>query len=139
MAITRAMCTSFKVEILQGVHDLENDVLKLALYTNLASLGPGTTAYTTSGECSGTNYTAGGKIVTNPTVTYTGTTAFMDCDNVVWESVSITTRGALLYNSSKTDKAIAVLSFGSDQTLLDNIFTVTMPTADAYNALIRIT
>lgn len=139
MAIYRAMPTSFKVELLQGVHDLTTDTLKLALYTNMASLGAGTTAYTTDGEVSGTGYTAGGKTVTGVVVTYTGTTAYMDCANVTWDAVTFTTRGALLYNSSKANRAVAVLSFGSDVVLDGNNFTVVMPDANASDALVRVT
>ena len=139
MAIYRAMPTSFKVELLQGIHDLTADTLKLALYTNMASLGAGTTAYTTDGEVVGTGYTAGGKVLTNVIVTYTGTTAYMDCDNVTWLSPDFTTRGGLIYNASKDNRAVAVLSFGSDQVAFAEPFMVVMPGQTAYNALVRLT
>lgn len=139
MAIYRAMPTSFKVELLQGVHDLTTDTLMLALYTNMASLGAGTTAYTTEGEVVGTGYTAGGKPLTNVIVTYTGTTAYMDCDNVAWPGADFTTRGGLIYNSSKDNRAVAVLSFGTDRTAASEPFVVVMPAQTAYNALVRLT
>lgn len=139
MAITRAMCTSFKVEMLKGIHDLDTDTIKIALYTNMASLGPGTTAYTTAGEVSGTGYTAGGKTLTGATVSYTGTTAWFDCDDVLWTGAAFTTRGALIYNASKSNRAIAVVTFGTDQSPNNNDFEIVMPAPGAYTGLLRIT
>ena len=117
MAITQAMCTSFKSEILQEGHQLATDTIKLALFTSSASLGAGTTAYSTSNEVSGTGYTAGGVTLTSTTVSTSGTTAFFDADDPTFTSASFTARGALIYNSSNSDKAIAVLDFGGDFTV----------------------
>lgn len=138
MAISQAMCSSFKQQILLGEHDLDTDVIKLALYTSLANLGPATTAYTTSGEVVGTGYTAGGNTLAGATVSLTGTTAFVDFTDTSWTTATITARGALIYNSSKSNKAIAVLDFGSDKTSTAGTFTVQFPTNDASNAIVRI-
>ena len=135
--INQTLCTSFKAEILQGVHDLMTDVLKLALYQATADLGAATTAYTTTGEASGGGYVAGGEVVTNVSVGVEGTTAVVDFDDVVWASGGFTTRGALLYNTSKANRAVAVLDFGADKTPT-GAFTVTLPPATAAAALIRI-
>lgn len=142
MAITQAMCTSFKVELLQGVHDFTNstgDTFKLALYTSSATLDATTTAYSSSNEVanSGT-YSAGGGTLTNVTPTSTGTTAFTDFSDISFTSATITARGALIYNSSNSNKAVAVLDFGSDKTSTDGTFTIQFPTADASSAIIRI-
>lgn len=141
MAITQAMCTSFKQEILQGVHNFTSttgDVFKIALYTSTASLDATTTAYTATNEVSGTGYTAGGATLTSVTPTTSGTTAYVDFDNAVWPSATLTARGALIYNSSKSNKAVAVLDFGSDKSSSAGDFTVIFPTADAANAIVRI-
>ncbi len=141
MAITQAMCTSFKVEILQGVHNFTNttgDTFKIALYTSSATLDATTTAYSTSNEVSGTGYTAGGNALTNVTPTSSGTTAFTDFADTTWSTATITARGALIYNSSQSNKAVAVLDFGSDKTSTAGDFTIIFPTADASNAIIRI-
>ena len=142
MAITQAMCTSFKVELLQGVHNFTNstgDVFKLALYTSSATLDATTTAYSSSNEVanSGT-YSSGGGSLTNVTPTSTGTTAFTDFSDLSFTSATITARGALIYNSSDSNKAVAVLDFGSDKTSTDGTFTIQFPTADASSAIIRI-
>ena len=142
MAITQAMCTSFKVELLQGVHNFTNstgDVFKLALYTSSATLDATTTAYSSSNEVanSGT-YSSGGGSLTNVTPTSTGTTAFTDFSDLSFTSATITARGALIYNSSDSSKAVAVLDFGSDKTSTDGTFTIQFPTADASSAIIRI-
>jgi len=137
MAITQAMCTSFKAEILDEQHDLAADTLKIALYTSSASLGAGTTAYTTSNEISGTGYSAGGETLTSTTVSTTGTTAFFDADDPTWTSASFTARGALIYNSTNGDKAIAVLNFGGDFTVSSGTFRIVFPAAGA-NAIITI-
>ena len=110
MAISQAMCTSFKAEILDEQHDLIADTLKIALFTSSASLGAGTTAYSTSNEISGTGYSAGGETLTSKVVTTSGTTAYFDCANPTWTSASFTANGALIYNSTNGDKAIAVLA-----------------------------
>lgn len=137
MAITQAMCTSFKAEILDEQHDLAADTLKIALYTSSASLDAATTAYTTSNEISGTGYTAGGETLTSTTVSTSGTTAFFDADDPTWTSASFTARGALIYNSTNSDKAIAVLNFGGDFTVSSGTFRIVFPAAGA-NAIITI-
>jgi hypothetical protein len=142
MAITQALCTSFKVEILQGIHNFTastGDVFKLALYTSSANLDATTTVYTSSNEVanSGT-YTAGGGALTNITPTSSGTTAFLDFADISFTSATITARGALIYNSSKSNRAVAVLDFGSDKISTTGTFTVQFPTADASNAIVRI-
>jgi hypothetical protein len=138
MAITQAMCSSFKQQILLGEHDLDTDTIKLALYTSAATLSAATTAYSTSDEVVGTGYTAGGNTLTGATVSLTGTTAFVDFSDTTWTTATITARGALIYNSSKSNKAIAVLDFGSDKTSTAGDFTVQMPTNDASSAIVRI-
>ena len=142
MAITQAMCTSFKVELLQGVHDFTastGDAFKLALYTSSATLDASTTAYTSSNEVanSGT-YSAGGGALTNVTPTSTGTTAFTDFSDVSFTSATITARGAPIYNSTNSNKAVCVLDFGGDKTSTSGTFTVQFPAFDASNAIIRI-
>ena len=136
------MCTSFKVELLQGVHDFTastGDAFKLALYTSSATLDASTTAYTSSNEVanSGT-YSAGGGALTNVTPTSTGTTAFTDFSDVSFTSATITARGALIYNSTNSNKAVCVLDFGGDKTSTSGTFTVQFPAFDASNAIIRI-
>ena len=138
MPITQAMCSSFKQQILLGEHDLDTDTIKIALYTSAATLSAATTAYSTSDEVVGTGYTAGGNTLTGATVSLTGTTAFVDFSDTTWTTATITARGALLYNSSKSNKAVAVLDFGSDKTSTAGNFTVQMPANDASSALVRI-
>lgn len=138
MAITQAMPTSFKVELLGGVHVFGTDVFKIALYTSAATLGASTTVYSATNEVVGTGYTAGGNVLTAEVTSSGGTTAFVDFGDSTWTSATITARGALIYNSSKGNKAVAVLDFGSDKTSTAGDFVVQMPTADATNALIRI-
>jgi VCBS repeat-containing protein len=141
MAITQAMCTSFKQEILVATHDFTTgtgDVFKIALYTSAATLDATTTAYSATNEVAGTGYSAGGLALTNVTPTTSGTTAYVDFDDAVWTTATITARGALIYNSSKSNKAVAVLDFGSDKTSTAGDFTVSFPTADASNAIVRI-
>ena len=137
MAITQAMCTSFKAEILDEVHDLVADTLKIALYTSSASLDATTTAFTTSNEISGTGYSSGGVELTSRTVSTSGTTAFFDAADPTWTSASFTARGALIYNSSASNKAIAVLNFGGDFTVSSGTFRIVFPAAGA-NAIITI-
>ncbi len=137
MAFEQTLTTSFKQDILLGVHDLDTDTIKMALYLATADLGAATTIYTTSGETSGTGYTAGGKILTGVTVLTSGTTAYVDFADPSWDPAAFTARGALIYNASKSNKAIAVLDFGSDKTAT-TIFTVQMPANTATSALIRI-
>ena len=141
MAITQAMCTSFKTQLLTGTHDFTNgtgDTFKIALFTSAATLDASTTAYSTSNETSGTGYTAGGNTLTNVTPTSSGTTAFTDFADTTWSSASVTARGALIYNSTEADAAVVVLDFGSDKTSTAGDFTIQFPTADASNAIIRI-
>lgn len=138
MAITQAMASSFKQEILLGEHDLDTDVIKLALYTSAATLSAATTVYTTSNEVVGTGYTAGGNTLTSPTVSLTGTTAFVDFADTTFTTATITARGALIYNSSQANKAVAVLDFGSDKTSTAGNFVVQFPANDATSAIVRI-
>tara|TARA_E500000318_G_C3529228_1_gene199743 strand:+ start:207 stop:635 length:429 start_codon:yes stop_codon:yes gene_type:complete len=141
MAITQAMCTSFKVELLTATHNFTNSsghTFKLALFTDSASLGAGTTAYSTSNEASGTGYSAGGNTLSATTPTSGGTTAFTDFADSSFTSSTITARGALIYNSSQSNKAVVVLDFGSDKSSTSGTFSVIFPTPDASNAIIRI-
>jgi len=147
MAISQAMCTSFKVELLNGIHAFSTtvargntnaDSFKLALYTSSASLGAGTTAYTTSNEVSGTGYTAAGAALTAVAPTSSGTTAFLDFNDLTFSTATVTARGALIYNDTQSDKAVAVLDFSSNKTSTSGTFTIQFPTADASNAIIRI-
>ena len=137
MAITQAMATSFKSEILQEGHNLASDTIKIALYTSSANLGAATTAYSTSNEISGTGYSAGGVTLTSTTVGTSGTTAFFDADDPTWTSASFTARGALIYNSTNSDKAIAVLNFGGDFTVSSGTFRIVFPAAGT-SAIVRI-
>jgi hypothetical protein len=137
MAITQTTCTSFKVELLTGTHDFSSDTFKIALYTGAATLGADTTAYSVSNEVSASGYAAGGNTLTvSTTPTSSSTTAYVSFANTSWSS-ALTARGALIYNSSKSNKAVAVLDFGADKTS-SATFTVTFPTADATSAIVRI-
>ena len=137
MAITQAITTSYKAEVLQGIHDAA-DTYKMALYTN-ATLGASTTAYTTTNEVVGIGYTAGGVTLSGFNVTTSGTTAILDfTTDPFWENATITARGALIYNSSKSNKAVYVLDFGSDITSTNGTFAITLPTPDVANGLIRL-
>jgi hypothetical protein len=147
MAITQAMCTSFKVELLNGIHAFGTTVARggttadsmyIALYTSSATLGATTTAYSVTNEVSGTGYTAGGNALTAVAPTSSGTTAFTDFNDTTWSTASITARGALIYNSTQSNKAVAVLDFGADKTATAGDFTIVFPAADASNAIIRI-
>ena len=142
MAISQAMPTSFKQELLTATHNFTastGDVFKIALYTSSATLGASTTVYSTSNEvANGNGYTTGGNTLTNVTPTTSGTTAFTDFADTTWSNATITANGALIYNSSKSDKAVAVLAFGGDKTSTAGDFTIVFPTADASNAIIRI-
>ena len=142
MAISQAMCTSFKQALLDGEMDFSSDtsqVFKIALFTSSATLGAATTAYSTSNEVSGTGYTAGGNTLTVVAPTTSGTTAFLDFNDTTWSSATITARGALIYLADgATDPAVAVLDFGADKTSTAGDFTIQFPTADASNAIIRI-
>jgi hypothetical protein len=139
MAITQAMCTSFKVDLLDGEHDFGADTFKIALYTSSATLDATTTAYSVTNETSGTGYVAGGNTLTvSTTPTSSGTTAYLSFSNTTWSTATITARGALIYNSTNANKAVAVLDFGSDKTSTAGDFTIQFPTADASTAIIRI-
>lgn len=134
MAIEQTMTTQAKQTALTY---LTTGVIKMALYTAEANLGPSTLVYTTSNEVVGTGYTAGGKTLTGVTVTISGTTAYVDFDDVEWNPAGFTARAALIYNSSIGDTALAVLDFGSDKTAV-NTFRVQMPANTATSALIRL-
>ena len=143
MAITTAMCNTFKQELLGGVHDLDTDSLKIALIkvSPTSSYGAATTNYSDLGsdEATGTNYTAGGQALDSATITLSGTTAFVDFADEVFPNLTISAAGALIYNSSQANKAVAVFNFGSTVTSTAGDFTVVFPAADASNAVIRIT
>ncbi len=137
------MCTSFKQELLQGVHNFTNGTgnsFKLALYTNSASFTAATTAYTSTNEVGNSgSYSAGGGALTNVTPTSSGTTAFTDFADLTFTSATITARGALIYNDTAAgDPAVVVLDFGSDKASTAGDFQIVFPTADASNAIIRI-
>ena len=142
MAISTAMCTSFKQEILEAVHNFKNtggSTFNLALYTSAASLGASTTAYTTSNEVSGTGYTAKGAALTRVDPTTSSTTAFTDFADLTFSSSSITANGAMIFNDSASgDPAVCILAFGADKTSSSGDFTISFPTADASNAIISI-
>jgi nucleoside-specific outer membrane channel protein Tsx len=133
--ISQTQTTSFKAELYQGIHDLDTDVIKIALYTAFADLGADTTIYSSSNEVVASGYTAGGQVMTGITVNTSGTTAYVGFTNVSWTS-ALTARGALIYNSSKGNKSVAVLDFGSDKTSTTT-FTITMPANTSTTALIR--
>jgi hypothetical protein len=144
MAITSAICTSFKQELLVGTHNFTattGNTFKIALFTSDASLGASTTAFSTSNEItnsSGTAYTSGGATLTSVTPTTSGTTALCDFADVSYTSASFTANGALIYNSSQSNKAVCAIAFGSDKTVTSGTFTIQFPTADATNAIIRL-
>jgi hypothetical protein len=145
MAITSAVCTSFKVELLKGVHDFTattGNTFKIALYTSSATLGASTTAFTTSNEItnsSGTAYTSGGATLTSVTPVASSTTAVCDFSDVSYTDASFTANGAMIYNDSASgDPACAIIAFGSDKTVSSGTFTIQFPTADATNAIIRL-
>jgi len=140
MAITQGMCNSFKVQILNGVHNFSADTFKIALYTSSADLGETTTAYSATNETSGANYTAGGNSLTvNVTPTNTGNVAYVSFANTTWSTATITARGAVIYNNTQSNAAVCVLDFGSDKTSTAGNFSVNFPTADASTAIIRLT
>jgi hypothetical protein len=141
MAIIQTLTTSFKVELAQGLHNFTastGDVFKLALYTANADLGASTTAYTATGEASGTNYTAGGIVLTNITPTFQGTTAYWTFDTATFTNVTLTTNGALIYNSTNGNRSVAVLNFGVNISKTAQNLVITFPAADATNAVLRI-
>ena len=142
MAITQAMCTSFKKELLEAKHNFLNsggDTFKIALYTSSATLSAATTAYSATNEVSGTNYSAAGNTLTRIDPSSSGTTAFTDFSDTTWASSTITARGAVIYNDTASgDPSVIVLNFGADKTSSAGDFTITFPTADASDAIIRI-
>ena len=149
MAITSAICSSFKQELLQGKHDFDSSgghTFKIALFTSSASLGASTTDYSTSNEISNTSgsaYSAGGATLTNQGVSLSSTTAFTDFADVSYTSASFTANGAMIYNTttdggSSTTDAVAIIAFGSDKTATNGTFTIQFPAEDASNAIIRL-
>ena len=151
MAITSAVCTSFKVELLQGSHNFSTsggDTFKIALFTSSASLGAATTDYSTSNEItntSGSAYTAGGAALTiaSSSPTSSGTTAWVDFDNISWSSASFTANGCMIYNTttgsgSGTTDSVIIVAFGGDKTVSSGTFTIQFPTPDASDAILRI-
>lgn len=134
------LCTSFKKELLEGLHDFNvgANTYKLALYDNNASFTAATTVYTATNEISGTGYSAGGGTLTNIDPTTSGTTAFIDFADLTFSSATITARGALIYNSTNGNRTVCVLDFGADKTSTAGDFTIVFPTADASNAIVRI-
>ena len=144
MAITSAICTSFKVELLKGVHNFTattGDTFKIALYDSDATLGAASTAFTTSEEITNTSgraYTSGGASLTSVTPVASSTTAVCDFADVSYSSASFTANGALIYNSSDSNAAVCAIAFGSDKTATNGTFTIQFPTADATNAIIRL-
>ena len=136
--IYQTQTLSFKAEILQGVHNLLTDTLKLALYYSTADLSESTTVYSATNEVVGTGYSAGGIVLTGATINTADSVVYVDFNNAVWTPASFTTAGGLIYNASKSNKSIAVLSFGADKTA-NNTFTVQMPTNSSSSALLRFT
>jgi len=141
MAITQGMATSFKVQLLNGTQNFSADTFKLALYTSTATLGEGTTAYAATNEVASTgNYTAGGNTLSvNVVPTSTGNVAFVSFANSSWANATITANGALIYNNTRSNAAVAVLAFGGDKTSTNGTFAVNFPTADSTSAIIRLT
>ena len=141
MAITSAIPTSFKQELLVVTHNLtasSGNAFKLALYTSSATLGAGTTAFTTTGQASGTNYTSGGATLTSVTPTTSGTTAICDFADLTFGTATVTARGCMIYNDTQSDKAVAVINFGGDKTSTAGNFTIVFPAANATAAIIRL-
>ena len=141
MAITSTLTSSFKKELLEGVHNFKNsggDTFKLALYTSSASLGATTTAFTTSEEVSGTNYTSGGGTLTRVDPSIDGTTAITDFADLTFGTATVTARGCMIYNSSDSNKSVATIDFGGDKTSTAGDFTIVFPAAAASTAIIRI-
>ena len=142
MAISTAMCTSFKSELMSALHDFDNpggNTFKIALYTSSATLGATTTAYSATNEvATGGGYTAGGNTLTSVSPTTSGTTAYVDFADTTWSSSTITANGALIYNANSSNAAVVVLAFGSDKSSSNGDFTIVFPTANATDAIIRI-
>jgi hypothetical protein len=138
MSITQTMCTSAKAEFLGGIIDVVNDTLKIALYTSDATLNETTTVYSSTNEVVGIGYVAGGNTLTSATIGTSGTTAFVSFADTTWSASTITASGALIYDSSKADRAIAVLSFGANKTSNSSNFVIQFPPNDATSAVLRI-
>ena len=138
MAITQGFPTQYKLDVLQGVH-VAADVYKIALYTSAAVLDATTATYTATGEVVGTGYTAGGQTLVGYNALTSGTKGILDwTTNPSWPAASITARGAMIYNSTKANKVVLIMDFGTDKTSTDDTFTVTLPTPDAITGLIRL-
>jgi hypothetical protein len=141
VAISTAMCTSFKSELMSALHDFDNpggNTFKIALYTSSATLGASTTAYSATNEVSGTGYSAGGNTLTSVSPTTSGTTAYVDFADTTWSNSTITANGALIYNANSSNAAVVTLAFGSDKSSSNGDFTIVFPTANATDAIIRI-
>ena len=140
MAITSAICNSFKQQLLVEGHNLTNgaDSIKLALYTSSATLGAGTTVYVTTGQASGTNYTAGGSNLVNVTPALSGSVAVVDFSDLTFGTATVTARGCLIYNSTNGNKALAAIDFGADKVSTAGDFTVVFPSASSSAAIIRL-
>ena len=141
MAITQSLCASFKKELLEAQHNftpVTGNTFKIALYSSTASINSSTTVYTSVGEVVGTGYVAGGKTLTGQSITLSGTTAYVTFSNISWASSTITATGALIYNSTNANKAVAVLDFGGPFFSTNNTFTVTFPPATVTTAVIII-
>lgn len=136
---TAGLVTSFKEQVLLGEHDLLNDVIKVALYDSSAILGPDTTVYTTVGEVTSSGYTAGGEVLLNPIVSAGTGTGYATFDDPIWPHTTFSVRGALIYNYTKSNKAIGVMNFGTDQVTLNQDFKIQFPANNPETALIRIT
>lgn len=142
--ITQAICNSFKTELLGGIHDLDTDTFKLALFGATASIvgthGAASTNYSEMGadEVTGTGYSAGGVTLTGGTIAASGVTSYIDFADFVIAAATFTTRGAMIYNASKANRAVAIWDFGSDKIVTDGSLTVQFPTPDASNALLRL-
>lgn len=138
MAITQAFTTSAKAELLGAIHDFDTDTFKMALYTSAATLSAATTAYSTTNEVTGTGYSAGGATLSGGTIATSGTGAYATFNSPVWAASTITARGALIYNSSKSNRAVCVLDFGADKVTAATNFSVIMPVATLATALIQV-
>jgi hypothetical protein len=147
MSISQTATTSFKVQLMQGLHNFgptSPDTFKIALYTAAADLGASTTVYTTTNEVVSSGYTAGGNVLVVSTTPTSGTnsanipTAFISFATTTWTNVTFTCRGALIYNSTQGNRSVAVLDFGSDKTVSNDNFQITFPSADANSAIVRI-
>lgn len=137
MAIVQSICVSFLEELSNEEHDINSDTFKIALYTNAADLGPGTTEYTTTNEITGTGYTAGGATLSSGTIAKDGNTVLYDWDDPSWTSSSLTAAAAMIYNTSQSNKAVMILDFGGDHVTSNGTFLVSLPTPDASNGLVR--